>query len=119
LEVFAVNFRLVRATEGPVLNAIGIARHFGVTTMTIWRWRKAHEDFPISMMISGRRYWSLAAVEAWKAKHTDAEPHTPKSLGARADQAKAQATRARNKAERERAPSVELRPLHGSGTEVA
>jgi predicted DNA-binding transcriptional regulator AlpA len=72
-------------THGPVMTQAALAKHFGVSTMAIWRWRHSLRDFPPAIEIAGRLYWSIAAVEAWKAaRAARAKPQRPMGPGARA-----------------------------------
>jgi hypothetical protein len=83
-----------------MLGQTGLAQHFGVSVMTLFRWRRDVPDFPKSVTICGRHYWSVEAVERWKSERaTDSRPPQPKSKGARADQERIQADRKRKNAE--------------------
>jgi predicted DNA-binding transcriptional regulator AlpA len=91
-----------QTTRGPMLNQSGLARHFGVSVMAVWRWRRHLPDFPPAVEIAGRLYWSLEAIEAWKAERAaHARPVKPPAQGgARGDQARVQAARKANSATR-------------------
>jgi hypothetical protein len=89
----------VSQTLGPVLSQTGLAKHFGVSAMAVWRWRRDLPDMPPGIEIAGRLYWSIQAVERWKAKRAaNAKARQPKSQGARADQARSLAVRKHNSA---------------------
>jgi predicted DNA-binding transcriptional regulator AlpA len=81
------------------MSQTALAAHFGVSDTTIWRWRRDIPDFPPGIVIANRYYWSLDAIERWKAKRANSKPPQPKSQGVRADPARAQATRERKSAE--------------------
>jgi predicted DNA-binding transcriptional regulator AlpA len=87
----------ISSTRGPMLNQTGLAKHFGVSVMAIWRWRRDLSDFPPSVEIAGRLYWSLEAIEAWKAERLADRARQPVKQGARTDQARSQAIRRRNR----------------------
>jgi hypothetical protein len=98
------NSDFVSQTLGPVLSQTGLAKHFGVSAMAVWRWRRDLLDMPPGIEIAGRLYWSIQAVERWKAKRAaNAKPRQPKSQGARADQARSLAVRKHNSTERREA----------------
>jgi predicted DNA-binding transcriptional regulator AlpA len=83
------------STEGPMASQAKLAEHFDTSQMTIWRWRQDPAlDFPKPIAIHGRNYWSIAAVERWKASLADAKPQqAPAKGGARGDQERIQAAR--------------------------
>jgi predicted DNA-binding transcriptional regulator AlpA len=83
------------STHGPVMSQLALAKHFGVTTMSIWRWRQDMPGFPRPMEIGGRLYWSVAAIEAWKATRVVKTARTPVSQGVRAHHKQAQAEKRR------------------------
>jgi predicted DNA-binding transcriptional regulator AlpA len=88
-----------------MLSQTGLARHFGVSVMSVWRWRQELPDFPPGVEICGRLFWSVAAIERWKAaRAANPKPQMPVSKGARGGQRKVQATRRRNKFEAEKPP---------------
>jgi predicted DNA-binding transcriptional regulator AlpA len=97
-----------QTTRGPMLNQSGLARHFGVSVMAVWRWRRHLPDFPPAVEIAGRLYWSLEAIEAWKAERAaHARPVKPPAQGgARGDQERVQAARRRKKLEAEKPQPV-------------
>jgi hypothetical protein len=77
-------------TEGPMASQRKLAELFDTSTMTIWRWRRSIADFPKPIVIAGRNYWSIAAVERWKASLVGAaKAHHPPSKGARGDKGEA------------------------------
>jgi len=44
-----------------------VARRLGVTTRTVFRWTAQPElNFPEPCLINNRRYYSEAAIDAWK-----------------------------------------------------
>lgn len=55
--------------SGPVfIPAAKMAERYGVTTMTIWRWRQKKElGFPEPISINGRNMWRLSDLEKWEA----------------------------------------------------
>jgi predicted DNA-binding transcriptional regulator AlpA len=92
-------------TAGRMLNQTALAKHFGVSAMAIWRWRQAGIGFPPSVEICGRHYWSIDAVERWKAERAaKPKPLQPVSKGARGEKRKPQADGA------EQLPEASTRP---------
>jgi predicted DNA-binding transcriptional regulator AlpA len=70
--------------RGNLLSQTQLARRFGVSVSTLFRWRRL-PDFAKPIRIRGRCYWRVAEVEAWTAlKRDQPEPLRPMPKGARA-----------------------------------
>jgi predicted site-specific integrase-resolvase len=55
-----------RKSESEWLNATQLADHFGVSTMTISRWKKDPElNFPDPRLVNGREYYSRSVADQW------------------------------------------------------
>jgi predicted DNA-binding transcriptional regulator AlpA len=100
------------STEGRMASQAKLAEHFDTSQMTIWRWRKKLDGFPKPIVINGRNYWSIAAVERWKASLIDAKAHQPPPQGgARGDQERSKAARKAKSSKRgEDLAEAETRP---------
>jgi len=49
-----------------------VRERYGVTDMTIWRWRRNPTlGFPKSIVINNRHYWRLEELEAWEATRAE------------------------------------------------
>lgn len=53
--------------NSPRLTASKLRERYGVSDMTLWRWLRSDRlNFPIPLIINGRRYWLSAEIEAWE-----------------------------------------------------
>jgi len=49
-----------------------VRERYGVTDMSIWRWRRNPAlAFPKPIIINGRCYWRLEELEAWEATRAE------------------------------------------------
>jgi len=60
-----------KKSETPFYTPSQLAAYLGVSSSTIWRWRKAGA-LPASLQISGRHVWRKADIAAWIAQRGDA-----------------------------------------------
>ena len=60
-------------TPDTLLPGPAVQERFGVTSMSIYRWRKnPNLGFPAPLSINGRNYWRAADLAAWQTKLADA-----------------------------------------------
>ena len=61
--------------------AAQLCARYCISAMTVWRWLRDEElKFPRPIRINGRRFWSLAELEAWEASRRKQEaPHASSS----------------------------------------
>jgi predicted DNA-binding transcriptional regulator AlpA len=54
------------------LPAAAVRSRYSISDMSLWRWlRDPKLGFPRPMRINGRRFWKLAALEAWDKSHEE------------------------------------------------
>jgi len=54
------------------LSDIQLADRYGVSRVTIWRWRKSDPSFPMPVNLSpGCVRWRLSQIEEWEAMKAD------------------------------------------------
>ena len=57
------------APAGGWISGPQLADHFGVSSMTIWRWRQDPSlSFPRPITVRHRNFWSMSALRAWERR---------------------------------------------------
>ncbi len=65
--------------DGEWLTGTQVARRFGISSMSLWRWMHDPKlGFPIPTRIRERNYWRLSEIIEWE-RHTAAKASLSKS----------------------------------------
>jgi hypothetical protein len=66
---------LTASSSGIRLPTVKVAQRYGVVSRTIERWAENPRlNFPPSLVVNGRKYWTIEALEAWERDRAAAEP---------------------------------------------
>ncbi len=59
------------STDDAYLSGPKVDARYGTSPMTRWRWeRNTTLGFPKPIVINGRKFWSLRALEGWERSRT-------------------------------------------------